>query len=73
VLSLSLPKELPNRTVELKWPTTEGREYVLELSTDLKLWQPFAPPARGDGETMTVTLPALDPRLTYLFRVRVQP
>lgn len=73
VLSLSLPAELPNRTVELKWPTTEGREYVLELSTDLKLWQPFAPPARGDGETMTVTLPALDPRLTYLFRVRVQP
>jgi hypothetical protein len=73
VLTLSSPNELPNRTVEVEWPTTEGREYLLELSTDLKVWQPFSLPARGDGETMTVTLPALDPRLTYLFRVRVQP
>jgi hypothetical protein len=60
-------------TPELKWPTTEGREYVLEVSTDLLSWQAFSVPTRGDGEMMVATLPALDPRLTYLFRVRVQP
>ncbi len=73
VLVLSPPRELPNRLVELKWPTTEGREYVLEVSTDLLSWQAFSVPTRGDGEMMVATLPALDPRLTYLFRVRVQP
>jgi hypothetical protein len=72
-LSISLPRELPNRTVELGWPTTEGREYQLEVSTDLERWNPFSEPARGDGDDMIVTLPALDPRLTYLFRVRVRP
>lgn len=73
VLQLRLPVELPNRTVELTWPTTVGREYVLEVSTDLDGWVPFSAPARGDGEDMVVSLPALDPRLTYLFRVKVQP
>jgi hypothetical protein len=72
-LSLMTPRELPNRTVEIEWTTTTGREYVLEVSTDLETWQAFSQPARGDGENMVVTLPALDPRLTYLFRVRVTP
>jgi hypothetical protein len=72
-LVLKTPRERPNRTVEIEWTTTTGREYVLEVSTDLELWQAFSQPARGDGENMIVTLPALDPRLTYLFRVRVTP
>lgn len=72
-LVLGRPKELPNRTVELTWPTTEGREYRLEVSTDLVEWIPISTTARGDGEEMSVTLPALDPRLTYLFRVWVRP
>ncbi len=73
VLKVSLPLEQPNRTVRLEWPTTVGRGYVLEGSLDLRTWQAYSDPARGDGGTMAVTLPALDPRLTYLFRVRVTP
>ena len=73
VLSLSIPRELANRTVALRWPTLAGREYTLEVSTNLSTWSPFTDPERGDGSPMTAVLPALDPSLTYLFRVRVRP
>jgi hypothetical protein len=72
-LAISIPKELPNRTVELRWPTLDGREYFLEVSTDLVSWTPFTDARRGDGNETSSTLPALDPKITYLFRVRVRP
>ncbi len=72
-LSITVPRELANRTVALRWPTMAGREYVLEISSDLQSWLPFGQPERGDGTFMTAVLPALDPKVTYLFRVRVTP
>jgi len=73
VLVLSVPRELANRTVALRWPTLVGREYVLEISTDMEAWARFGQSERGDGSPMTAVLPALDPKVTYLFRVRVTP
>lgn len=72
-LRLSLPEEQPNRTVKLSWPSQPGREYVLEGSQDLRAWTRYSDPMTGIGGTMSVTLPALDPRIPYFFRVSVRP
>lgn len=73
LFTMGLPEEQPNRTVQITWATQSGRQYTLEGSTEWGVWVPFTDPARGTGEPMTATLPALDRRLTYLFRVRVEP
>ncbi len=73
VLQVSEPRELPNRTVRIEWPTMAGRQYLLEGSQDLRTWLAYSEATRADGSPMGVTLPALDPRITYLFRVRVVP
>ena len=72
-LRLSLPQELPNRTVRLTWPSTAGREYVLEGSQDLEVWSAYSDPVIGIGGIKSVVLPALDARIPYFFRVTVRP
>jgi hypothetical protein len=73
VFTVELPVELPNRTVRVGWLALPEREYVLEVSTDLVTWTGLSESIRGTGERVEMTLPALDPRLAYLFRVRVWP
>ena len=73
VLRLSTPESLPNGTFQFQWPTRPGHQYSLEVSNPLDRWAPVGVPARGTGEPMNVTLPALDPRLPYFFRVVVTP
>ena len=72
-LVISLPHELPNRTVRLTWPSTAGRLYVLEGSQDLITWSSYTDPMTGIGGTMSVVLPALDAQIPYFFRVKVRP
>ncbi len=72
-LRVSLPQELPNRTVRLTWPSQVGREYVLEGSQDLVFWTPYSDPITGIGGIKSVILPALDARIPYFFRVSVRP
>ncbi|MFM8361002.1 MAG: fibronectin type III domain-containing protein, partial [Verrucomicrobiota bacterium] len=73
VLRLEPPEELPNRTVRLRWTGQPGRQYLLEGGVSLGQWQPFSPPVRSAGGPLEVTLPALDNRLPYFFRLRVFP
>lgn len=73
VLRLSPPESLPNGTFRFTWPTTSGRQYVLQTGNRLGDWTPVSEPRRGSGESMSLTLPALDPRLAYYFRVLVTP
>jgi hypothetical protein len=73
VFAVSFPEEQPNRTVQVGWLALPDREYVLEVSTDLVTWTAFSERIRGVGERVVMTLPALDQRLAYLFRVRVWP
>ncbi len=70
---VNFPAEQLNRTVQISWATVEGRQYTLEGSTEFGIWIPFEDPIRATGQPLSVTLPALDRRLTYLFRVRVDP
>ncbi|MBI2925853.1 MAG: S8 family serine peptidase [Verrucomicrobia bacterium] len=72
-LRLDGPTEQPNRTTLFEWPSTRDRDYVLEVSHDLRDWRPVSDTLRGDGTRLSVTLSALDPRLEYFFRVRVTP
>jgi hypothetical protein len=72
-LRLEDPKLLPDGRLRFTWSTTPGREYRFETSNDLENWLPAASPARATGEPMSTTLPALDPRLPFFFRLRVTP
>ncbi|MBL9173819.1 MAG: S8 family serine peptidase [Verrucomicrobiales bacterium] len=73
VLRLGTPESLPNGTLQFRWPTTPGRLYTLEVANRVDVWAPVGAPGRGTGDPMTLTLPALDPRLPYFFRVVVTP
>jgi hypothetical protein len=72
-LQLTGPLTQPNHTVRFEWPSAPGRAYQLEVSNDLDHWQAVTDAQRGDGEMLGATLPALDPRLAYFFRVQVTP
>ena len=72
-LRVEAPAELPNRTVRVSWNTRPDREYLLEGSQDLVDWIPYSELVYGDGSDQQVTLPALDARIPYYFRVRVIP
>ena len=72
-LRVSFPETQPNGTVRFQWPTTAGRLYALETSNDLAAWVRVSDLTRATGGPLTVTLPALDPRLPYFFRVVVTP
>jgi hypothetical protein len=72
-LRLKGPLPQANRTVRFEWPTVQGRDYVLEVGNDLRTWQLVSASLHGDGQTLSVILSALDPRLDYFFRVRVTP
>ncbi|MFO1461842.1 MAG: S8 family serine peptidase [Verrucomicrobiota bacterium] len=73
VLRLTTPEALPNGTIQFHWPTRPGRQYTLEVANGLDAWAPASSSGRGTGDPMVVTLPALDPRLPYFFRVVVAP
>ena len=72
-LRLAGPLMQLNHTVRFEWLGAPGRAYQLEVSNDLLAWQAVADAQRGAGTTLAVTLPALDPRLAYYFRLRVMP
>jgi len=73
LLRLNSPLTLPNGTVRLEWSTVPGRRYWLETSNDLRTWVRVSDVTRATGNLVGVTLPALDPRLPYYFRARVEP
>jgi len=72
-LEVSEPIVQFNDTVRFEWESAPGREYQLEVSTDFDAWQPLSNLLRGTGGTLGVTLPPLDPRVNYFFRLRVLP
>ena len=73
VFRLGSPEIQPNGTLRFAWPTKAGRQYVLEAGTRPDEWSTIGLPIRGTGEPASVSLPALDPRLSYFFRVLVTP
>jgi hypothetical protein len=70
-LLLGAPEVLPDGRVRFQWPTVSGHEYRLETSNDLTQWLPASNRARGTGSPVLVTLPALDPRIPFFFRIVV--
>jgi hypothetical protein len=72
-LVLGAPEVLSDGRVRFQWPTVPGHEYRLETSNDLVEWLPASDLARGKGAPVLVTLPSLDPRMPFYFRIRVTP
>lgn len=72
-LVLREPEVLSDGRVRFQWPTVPGREYRFETSNDLFLWLPASGVTRGTGSPLGVTLPALDPRMPFFFRLLVIP
>ncbi|MSU35717.1 MAG: hypothetical protein EXS36_11535 [Pedosphaera sp.] len=73
VLRIIGPLVQPNRTVHFEWMGVVGHEYRLEISNDLEHWVTGSDAIRGRGDTAVVSLPTLDVRLVYYFRLRVTP
>ena len=73
VLHIIGPLVQPNRTLHFEWLGVVGHEYRLEISNDLERWVTGSDAIRGRGDTAVVSLPALDSRLEYYFRLRVTP
>jgi hypothetical protein len=72
-LVLALPKTLPNGTLGFTWPATPGWVYWLETSNDLVTWVKVSDALRAEDTELSTSLPALDPRLPYFFRVVAVP
>ncbi len=72
-LRLNLPSGGVNAPIQISWPSEARREYLLEISDDLRLWTIASDPRIGSGGTLTNTIPALLGQGGYYFRVRVQP
>jgi len=72
-LVLGAPEVLSDGRVRFQWPTVAGHEYRFETSSDLTRWLPASGVARGTGAPLGVTLPALDPRVPFFFRILVIP
>ena len=72
-LVLEEPSQMLDGRLRFEWNTATGREYAFETSNDLETWLPAATPVRATGTPLSVTLPALDPRLPFFFRVLVTP
>jgi hypothetical protein len=72
-LALALPEPLPNGTLGFTWPTIPGWLYWLETSNDLETWTRVSEAIRAEEDALGATLPALDPRLPYFFRVVAWP
>ncbi len=73
VLHIIGPLLQPNRTVHFEWLGVTGHEYRLEISNNLEHWVTGSDAIRGRGDTAVVSLPSLDSRLEYYFRLRVTP
>lgn len=72
-LVLGAPEVLSDGRVRFQWPTIPAHEYRLETSNDMVEWLPASDVARGKGAPILVTLPSLDPRMPFYFRIRVTP
>lgn len=72
-LALGTPDVLPDGRVRFQWPTIPGHEYRFETSNDLAQWLPAGDVVRGTGSPVSVTLPTLDPRMAFYFRITVVP
>ena len=72
-LRLHLPSGGVNAPIQVSWPSEARREYLLEISDDLRRWTIASDPRIGTGGTLTNTIPALLGQGGYYFRVRAQP
>ena len=72
-LNLDTPQQLTDGRLRFEWATVAGREYRLETSNDLVHWLPASETVRSKGGNHSSTLPALDPRLPFFFRIVVNP
>lgn len=70
---LDPPVQLPDGRLRFEWDTVAGYEYRLETSNDLVEWLPAAAPTRATGDPLSATIPRLDPRLPFFFRIVVIP
>jgi hypothetical protein len=61
----------PNTLLRIQWPTTPGRNYLLESSLNLIDWLPATPWTRANGSSMAQLLSR--PAVPTLYRVQVQP
>ena len=60
---------LPVLTVELKWKSKAGMNYLIEESTDMIRWQPAVPSSFvGTGEDITWATPCAAEKKTYRVR-----
>ena len=60
-------------SLRVSWLSEARREYLLEISDDLRRWTIASDPRIGTGGTLTNTIPAMLGQGGYYFRVRVQP
>jgi hypothetical protein len=72
-LLLSPPVFLPNRTVQLAWPSAVGHAYRLELATNLVEWLPATGWLLATNANSAVVLPPLTGSRAYQFRLEVKP
>ncbi|HAB16482.1 MAG TPA: hypothetical protein DCE44_08535, partial [Verrucomicrobiales bacterium] len=72
-LRLESPTILSDGRLRFQWETVAGRQYQFETSNDLEEWVPADAAVRATGAPLIVTLPLLDPRIPFFFRVVVTP
>jgi hypothetical protein len=70
---LATTRTLPSGAMRLVWPSTAGRAYRVEGSTNGANWVPMSNWLQGTSDTMAFTLPGPAPNQPYLFRVEVRP
>jgi len=61
----------PNELLRLQWPTSPGRSYRLECSSDMLLWEVVTPWTRANGSTLAQLLNR--PTAAMMYRVQVRP
>ena len=67
------PAILPNRTVQLEWPSVAGHAYRAYLSTNLIEWLPASAWLTATNTNSAVILPPLATFPNCLFRLEVRP
>jgi hypothetical protein len=73
VLCVLPPAILPNRTVQLEWPSAPGHAYRAHLSTNLVEWLPASAWLIATNTNSAVILPPLATFPNCLFRLEVRP
>jgi hypothetical protein len=67
------PAVLPNRTVQLEWPSAVGHAYRAHLSTNLVEWLPASSWLIATNTNSVLILPPLTSFPSCLFRLEVRP